>query len=235
MINKTNYNKTSYYDKDFLLLLGLNCDKKYKDDFIANRVRRHLYNSDLSNLNQEFFSLIYDLIKKKKNSNLYVIKTWQEFINNINSINNSDNDSSENVISDMSGNDMSDNEISDMSGNIINPQTGGALGSITENINVDLSENLTNLESENGYETGAGTESNINETFSSNYNLLSMESIYNILSKTVINNPNTKFESKYLVIFGYIIRMVTIFKCKRQPIYNMNYDNEGRYIKKICV
>jgi hypothetical protein len=130
---------------------------------------------------------------------------------------------------------MSDNEISDMSGNIINPQTGGALGSITENINVDLSENLTNLESENGYETGAGTESNINETFSSNYNLLSMESIYNILSKTVINNPNTKFESKYLVIFGYIIRMVTIFKCKRQPIYNMNYDNEGRYIKNMCL
>ena len=118
--------KFSYYDKDFILLLGLKSNMKYRNNFIVNRLRRHLYNRDLTNMNPEFFSLIYDLIKKK-NNNKFVVKTWIDFINNINNINNTNNTSNINNIP--------ENVTTDVSGNIIS--------NINNNVNIDISENVT--------------------------------------------------------------------------------------------
>ena len=209
--------KFSYYDKDFILLLGLKSNMKYRNNFIVNRVRRHLYNRDLTNMNPEFFSLIYDLIKKK-NNNKFVVKTWIDFINNINNINNTNNTSNINNIP--------ENVTTDVSGNIIS--------NINNNVNIDISENVTTDISGNNLVTTSGYVENVT---TNNYNLLPMESIYNILSSNFVNNNSTSspFESKYTRIYSYITKMCTIFEYTKEPLYNLNYYNKGKVIKEIFI
>ena len=228
--------KFSYYDKDFILLLGLKSNMKYRNNFIVNRVRRHLYNRDLTNMNPEFFSLIYDLIKKK-NNNKFVVKTWIDFINNINNINNTNNTSNinnipENVTTDVSGNIISN--INNIPENVTTYVSGNILSNINNNVNIDISENVTTDISGNNLVTTSGYVGNVT---TNNYNLLPMESIYNILSSNFVNNNSTSspFESKYTRIYSYITKMCTIFEYTKEPLYNLNYYNKGKVIKEIFI